>query len=204
MSTSATKPMRKGGLVALSAAACTLALVEVCSTFFYYSYDKSGALDLTIPVLKALVSPLLALAACVLLVFVSLCVQKSTKLSPLGAVAFWAMALSFLAKPVFLYHSLSSLHIALCVLVCAVLITAGLLSINQLRSIAMPIIVMVIGVGFAGYQFADSLPLLQNYWQKGEAVYIIGSIAACLIPLLFCIALPLLELCKPRLAAEAE
>ena len=197
-------PMRKGGFVALSAIACVLAFLQFFSSFFYYSYDADGALSLTIPVLKELAAPFLALVACVLLLPVAISVQKKQKLSPLGAVACWVMALSFLAEPVFHYQSLSSLYIAACVLICAVLITAGLLSINQLRSIVMPLVVLVIGVAFAVYQFVDALPLLQNYWQKNEAVFVIGTVAACLVPPVFCVTLPLLELCKPRLAPEAE
>lgn len=203
MSTSSLRPMRKGGFVALSVITCVLALCDLLSGFFFYSYVQSeGGLGVTLPALESLVAPLLALAAAVLLLIATLSVQKSPKSSPLVAISLWAMALSVLATPIFYYQAIGSLRIAISVLVCAVLITAGVLSVNQLRSAAMSFVVLGIGVVLAVYQFVDYLPRIQLLWQRGAILSVAGDAAACLLPLLFCATAALLELCKDRLAAK--
>lgn len=203
MSTSSLRPMRKGGFVALSVITCVLALCDLLSGFFFYSYVQSeGGLGVTLPALEAIVAPLLALAAAVLLLIATLSVQKSPKASPLVAISLWAMALSVLATPIFYYQAIDSLRIAASVLVCAVLITAGILSVNQLRAAAMSFVVLGVGAAYAIYLFVDLFPLTQLLWQRGAVLSVVGNVIFCLLPLLFCVTVSLLELCKDRLATK--
>ena len=207
MNTSFLRPMRKGGFVILSAITCVVATFDLFSYFVLSTYNHATSeltYSLYMPPLSFLATPLLALAGCILLVFATLSVQKSPKTSPLVALSFWMMALSLVAWPIVHHEFLDSLTITACVLLCAVLITAGILSINQLHSAIMSVVVLACGAAFSVYRFINTLPSIQQMWEYNMIFSVISSVITCLLPALFCVSIALLELCKGRLASSDE